>query len=133
MAMDDLITIQSAHDFSTTLEALLAALKEQGVTIFCRIDHASGAASANLPLRPTTLVIFGNPAAGTPLIQAAQTAGMDLPLKILVWKDINGSVNLTYTDPSWIAARHKLGSQVNQTVAAMTTALKTLAARATGH
>jgi uncharacterized protein (DUF302 family) len=133
MVRDGLITIQSAHDFSTTLEGLSTSLKEKGVTIFCRIDHASGAASVNIPLRPTTLVVFGNPATGTPLMQAAQTAGMDLPLKVLVWEDINGSVNLTYNDPSWIAARHKLGSQVNQTVAAMTTALKTLAARATGH
>ena len=80
-----------------------------------------------------TLVVFGNPAAGTLLMQAAQTAGIDLPLKVLVWEDADGSVKLTYNSPSWIAARHELGSQVNQAVAAMTTALKMFAFLATGH
>ena len=133
MAEDGLITIQSDHDFLTTLERLLSALKEKGVTVFCRVDHAAGAASVSLPLRPMTLVVFGNPAAGTLLMQAAQTAGIDLPLKVLVWEDADGSVKLTYNSPSWIAARHELGSQVNQAVAAMTTALKMFAFLATGH
>src|SRR5258708_35702682 len=105
MEMAGLITIQSAQVFQTTLEGLLAALKEQGVTIFCRIDHATGAASANLPLRPRTPGIFGNSAAGRPLMQAAQTAGIELPSQILVWKDINGPINLTYNEPPWSTTR----------------------------
>jgi uncharacterized protein (DUF302 family) len=79
-----LITLPSAYDVGTTLDRLTAALTAKGVTIFARIDHAAGAASVGLPLRPTTLIIFGNPAAGTPLMQVAQTTGIDLPLKALV-------------------------------------------------
>ena len=71
-----LITLPSAHDFATTLDRLVTALQTKGVTIFARVDHAAGAASVNMALRPTTLIIFGNPAAGTPLMQSAQTAGI---------------------------------------------------------
>jgi uncharacterized protein (DUF302 family) len=81
MADNGLVTLQSVHDFSTTLDRLEDVLKAKGVTVFARIDHAAGAAGVGLTLRPTTLVVFGNPAAGTPLMQAAQTAGIDLPLK----------------------------------------------------
>ena len=76
-------------------------------------------ASVGLPLRPTTLVVFGNPAAGTPLMQAEQTAGIDLPLKALVWQDAGGAVNLSYNDPAWIAARHALGGRAQPAVAAL--------------
>ena len=129
---DGLITLRSAHDFSTTLGRLLKALEAKGVTVFARIDHAAGAASVGLPLRPTTLVIFGNPAAGTPLMQAEQTAGIDLPLKALVWQDAGGAVNLSYNDPTWIAARHAPGGGAPTAVAALSGALKAFAAQATG-
>ena len=132
MAKNGLITLQSVYDFGTTLGRLLTALEAKGVTIFSRIDHAAGAASVGLALRPMTLVMFGNPAAGTPLMQAMQTTGIDLPLKALVWEDADGTVNLTYNDPYWVAARHELASQVEQVVAAMATTLKALAAHATG-
>jgi len=129
---DGLITLRSAHDFPTTLDRLLKVLEAKGVTVFARIDHAAGAASVGLPLRPTTLVIFGNPAAGTPLMQAEQTAGIDLPLKALVWQDAGGAVNLSYNDPAWIAARHAPGGGTQPAVAAMSGALKAFAAQATG-
>jgi uncharacterized protein (DUF302 family) len=132
MAKDGLVTAQSSHDFSTTLERLLTALKERGVAVFACIDHGGGAAGVGLQLRPTMVVIFGNPAAGTPLMQAGQTAGIDLPLKMLVWEDADGSVNLTYNDPSWVAARHGLGSQVNQTVAKLNAFLETVSAQTVG-
>jgi uncharacterized protein (DUF302 family) len=132
MPKNGLITLQSAHDFGTTLERFVTALKEKGITIFAHIDHAAGAARVGLALRSTTLVVFGNPAAGTALMQAAQTAGIDLPLKALVWQDANGTVNLTYNDPSWIAARHELGGKVSQAVAAMATALEAFARQVTG-
>src|SRR5262249_37421464 len=104
----------------------------KGITVFARVDHAAGAKSVGLALRPTTLVIFGNPAAGTPLMQAAQTAGIDLPLKTLVWQDADGSVKVTYNDPAWIAARHALGGNVGHAVTALTTALESLVRHAVG-
>jgi uncharacterized protein (DUF302 family) len=131
MAIDGLITLRSAHDFSTTLERLLQILKAKGVTVFAQIDHAAGAAGVGLTLRPTTLVVFGNPAAGTPLMQAAQTAGIDLPLKALVWQDAGGEVHLSYNDPAWIAARHGAGAL--PAAGAMAAALKAFAAHATGE
>jgi len=129
MSDQGLVTVESAHDFSTTLARLVSALEQKGVTIFARIDHAAGAKSVGLALRPTMLVVFGNPAAGTPLMQAAQTAGIDLPLKALVWQDADGTVKLTYNDPSWIAGRHKIGAA--QAVTALSAALASFALQAT--
>jgi uncharacterized protein (DUF302 family) len=132
MAESGLVTLTSTHDFGTTLARLVAALEAKGITIFARIDHAAGAASVGLPLRPTTLLAFGNPAAGTPLMQAAQTAGIDLPLKALVWQDADGSVRLSYNDPSWVAVRHAIGGAVDPAVTAMRAGLEALARHATG-
>ena len=129
---DGLVTLPSSHDFATTLGRLTAALEAKGLAIFARIDHAAGAANVGMALRPTTLIVFGNPAGGTPLMQAAQTAGIDLPLKALVWQDSDGTVHVTYNDPAWIAARHRLGDGAAHAVAAMTSALDGLARHATG-
>lgn len=126
-----LVTRQSVHDFDGTVRRLAARLDAKGVTVFARVDHAAGAASVGMMLRPTTLFMFGNPAAGTPLMQAAQSAGIDLPLKMLVWQDANGIVHLSYNDPSWIAARHGLGGGVQQAVTAMAETLDALARHAT--
>jgi uncharacterized protein (DUF302 family) len=131
MSANGLMMLRSAHDAATTVERLTKALESRGITVFAQIDHAAGAAGAGLALRPTTLVIFGNPAAGTPLMQAAQTAGIDLPLKTLIWEDADGATHLTYNDPAWIAERHGLGSDVAKVVSALTTVLATLAVRAT--
>jgi uncharacterized protein (DUF302 family) len=79
------------------------------VTIFARIDHAAGAAAVGLALRPTEVLIFGNPKGGTPLMQAEQTIGLDLPLRVLAWEDEAGNASLTYTDLDWLAARYGLG------------------------
>jgi uncharacterized protein (DUF302 family) len=127
-----LVTLRSAHDFDVTLERLSASLDAKGITIFARIDHAAGAASVGLSLRPTTLLVFGNPAAGTRLMQAAQTAGIDLPLKVLVWQDADGIVNLSYNDPAWITARHDVVGDVHQAVTAMAATLDALAQHAAG-
>jgi uncharacterized protein (DUF302 family) len=131
MSDNGLVTLQSAHDFATTLDRLTTAL-EGKAAIFARIDHAAGAASAGLALRPTTLVVFGNPKGGTPLMQAAQTAGIDLPLKALIWQDEGGAVHLSYNDPAWIAARHGLGAAVQQEVAGLAAALAAFAGHAAG-
>jgi uncharacterized protein (DUF302 family) len=131
MPDNGLITLPSQHNAPTTLARLTAALEAKKVTIFARIDHAAGAQSVGLPLGPTTLVIFGNPAAGTPLMQAGQTAGIDLPLKALVWQGPDGAVHLTYNDPRWIASRHGLDGEVRNATAALAAAMAAFAQYAT--
>ena len=131
MADNGLVTLSSAHDAAITLARLTAALDAKGVTIFAHIDHAAGASSVGQQLRPTMLVIFGNPAAGTPLMQAAQTAGIDLPLKALIWQGVDGATYLTYNDPAWIAARHGLGGETQQAVNALSAAMAAFAHQAT--
>jgi uncharacterized protein (DUF302 family) len=87
------------------MDRLLAEINATGMTVFARIDHAAGAAEVGLTLRPTELIIFGNARGGTPLMQSAQTVGIDLPLKALVWQDAEGKTWLSYNEPSWIAQR----------------------------
>ena len=112
MSEDGLVTIASGFSVKHTIDRLEANLKAKDITVFARIDHATGAASVAMPLRPTELLIFGNPKAGTPLMQSNQTMGIDLPLKVLSWQDAGGKVWLTYNDPSWLARRHRLGSRL---------------------
>ena len=81
--------------------------KQRGLNIFARIDHAAGAAKIGKTLRPTEVIIFGNPQGGTPLMECAQSAGIDLPLKALVWEDAQGQVWLGYNDPAFLAKRHE--------------------------
>ena len=106
MTENGLITIRSQSSVKATIDRLEASLEESGVGIFARIDHRAGAISAGMSLRPTEVLIFGNPKAGTPLMQAKQTIGIDLPLKVLAWEDASGNVWVTYNDPAWLAARH---------------------------
>lgn len=103
---DGLIAIKSMHSQKETLERLENSLKAKGMTIFASIDHAAGAAKAGMTLRPTEVVIFGNPKGGTPFMECAQTVGIDLPLKALVWEDGSGQVWLGYNDPAFLANRH---------------------------
>jgi uncharacterized protein (DUF302 family) len=131
MPDNGLVTVASAYNVHETMEHLLAALAAHNMTVFARIDHAAGAASAGLPLRPTEVVLFGNPKGGTALMQDRQTAGIDLPLKALVWEDEAGKTQLTYNDPQWIAQCHGLGARSAGAVAAMTKALQEIAAAAT--
>ena len=106
MAAEGLISQKSQFQPKETMERLESAVAKRGLTVFARVDHAAGAAEVNLSLRPTDLLIFGNAKGGTPLMQAVQTAGIDLPLKALVWQDGDGSTWLSYNDPAWIAGRH---------------------------
>ncbi len=105
---DGLITTASAHSFSETLARFEAAMLGSNMTIFSRIDHAGGAVAAGLSLRPTMLILFGNPRGGTPLMQAVQPIGLELPLKMLIWEDATGSTQLSYDDPVWLARRFGL-------------------------
>jgi len=127
-----LVSLRSANSVRVTTDRLEAALRAKAVTVFARIDHADGAASVGMSLRPTELLIFGDPRAGTPLMQADQTIGIDLPLKALVWEDASGATWISYNDPVWLAQRHALGDDTSRTVDAMASALKTLADTAAG-
>jgi uncharacterized protein (DUF302 family) len=102
----DPVTLPSAHSAMQTIERLNALLAQKNVHVFADIDHAAGAESVGLSLRPTRVVIFGNPLAGTPLMQSQQTIGLDLPLRVLVWEDEAGKVWLTYHRPEFLAQRH---------------------------
>jgi uncharacterized protein (DUF302 family) len=103
---DGLISIASPHTAPQTMTRLESLVKERGLNVFARIDHAAGATRVGKTLRPTELLIFGNPQGGTPLMECAQTAGIDLPLKALVWQDEAGKVMLSYNDPEYLAKRH---------------------------
>ena len=131
MAADGLTTIPSNHGPKETMDRLEAEIKARGMVVFARIDHAAGAAQAGLSLRPTEVLIFGNAKAGTPLMQAEQTIGIDLPLKALVWEDANGKVWLSYNELNWLAQRHGLTAATKATVDAMTDGLGNLARKAT--
>ncbi len=126
MAEEGLITTASAHSFAETLSRLEAALQDKGMTIFARVDHAAGAASVNLSLRPTTVLVFGNPKGGTPLMLVAQKIGLELPLKILVWEDESGKAWLSYDDPAWLAQRFDVDPKL-AAVAALSAALAAFA------
>lgn len=132
MAVEGLVSVRSNHGPEETMNRLEAAVRAKGLTVFARVDHAAGAAGAGLLLRPTDLLIFGNARGGTPLMQADQTVGIDLPLKALVWQDASGTTWLSYNDPSWIAKRHGLNSETAAAVAPLAAALKALAEKATG-
>ena len=127
MATQGLTTIPSSYGPQETINRLETAVKAKGMTVFARIDHAAGAAGVGETLRPTELLIFGNPKAGTPLMQAGQTIGIDLPLKALVWQDAAGKTQVSYNEPGWLAKRHGLGHETDGTVANMTGMLAKLA------
>ena len=131
VAVQGLTTVPSSHGPKDTMNRLEAEVKAKGMTVFARIDHAAGAVEAGLSLRPMEVLIFGNAKAGTPLMQADQAVGIDLPLKALVYQDASGKVWLAYNDPSWLASRHGLGGSVAPNVAAMAAALKAVVAKAT--
>ena len=105
-AADGLISLKSPYSPRTTMDRLENILKHKAMTIFARIDHAAGAARVGQTLRPTEVLIFGNPQGGTPFMACEQTVGIDLPLKALVWQDAQGQVWLGYNDPDFLAQRH---------------------------
>ena len=125
-----LINVKSSHDVAQTADRLEKALTSKGMKIFNRIDHAQGAAGVGVQLRPTELIIFGNPKVGTPLMQCGQSAAIDLPQKALVWEDADGQVWLTYNDPQYLAERHGLNG-CDQVLQKVTTALGNFAKAAT--
>ena len=125
-----MIEIKSANNVKETINKLEATAKERGLIIFARIDHAAGAQKIGKTLRPTELIIFGNPQGGTPLMECAQSAGIDLPLKALAWEDATGQTWLGYNDPQYLATRHG-ARECAPVVAGLRKALAGLAAEAT--
>ncbi|HWX70340.1 MAG TPA: DUF302 domain-containing protein [Steroidobacteraceae bacterium] len=118
--MDTGITrIGSPHSVPQTLERLESLLRERGITIFARIDFSGDAARAGLTMRPEQMLIFGNPKAGTPLMQSVPAAGLDLPLKALVWEDAAGHTQIAYNDPQYIIRRHGLDAALAANLAAV--------------
>ena len=109
LPMDDpgLITLESDADFETTVSRVEPALEERGLQLVTTVDHAANADSVDMDLPPTTLFLFGNPAVGTPLMQASRSIGIDLPQKLLVW-EADDRVRVTYNDPQYLATRHDL-------------------------
>lgn len=105
-AADGLVSLKSSFSAEETMNRFEAIAKQKGLNIFARINHAAGAAKIGKSLRPTEVLIFGNPQGGTPFMKCAQTVGIDLPLKVLVWEDNAGQVWLGYNDPVYLAKRH---------------------------
>jgi len=121
-----LIDIPSSHSVDETVTKLEGILQAKGITVFALVDHSGEAAKAGMKMRPTKLLIFGNPRAGTPVMLAAPSSAIDLPLKILVWEDDQGKVWITYNSPSYLQERHNLRSELLPNIAV----IETLAAKA---
>lgn len=105
-AQQGLTVVPSAHDVTTTMDKLEAVVTSKGMTVMARVDHSANAAKAELELRPTQLLIFGNPKVGTPLMLCSQSIAVDLPQKMLVWQAEDGKVYLGYNDPAYLKDRH---------------------------
>ncbi|MHC4593566.1 MAG: DUF302 domain-containing protein [Planctomycetota bacterium] len=124
------VNVKSNHDVQKTADRLEAVLKQKGMTVFTRIDHAAGAKRVGKILRPTKLIIFGNPKVGAPLMQCSQTVGLDLPQKALIWEDEAGLVWFSYNDPKYLAKRHGL-TKCGEILKKIENALKNFAIAAT--
>jgi uncharacterized protein (DUF302 family) len=122
-----LIDIPSNHSVDETVTKLEGILQGKGITLFALVDHSGEAAKAGMKMRPTKLLIFGNPRAGTPVMLAAPSSAIDLPLKILVWEDDQGKVWVTYNSPAYLQERHKLPPDLLQHIAVIETLAKTAA------
>jgi uncharacterized protein (DUF302 family) len=122
-AADELATKPSKYSVRETVDRLAAALKEKGINPAARVDHAAAAKAAGLELKPTEVLMFGNPKLGTPLMQANRLVAVDLPMRILVWEDDAGKVWIAYTLPSTLKARYKIEGR-DDTLNAMTGALE---------
>jgi uncharacterized protein (DUF302 family) len=114
------------HSVDETAEKLQAILRDRGIALFALVDHSGEAAKVGMNMRPTKLLIFGNPKAGTPLMQASPSIAIDLPLKILIWEDAAGKVWVSYNSPTYLRERHHLPDELERNIAVV----ETLAAEA---
>ncbi|MEM8532172.1 MAG: DUF302 domain-containing protein [Chloroflexota bacterium] len=127
-----LVTVDSPYTVEETVTRLEAGISERELTLVTKLDHTANAQSVDLELRPTQLLVFGNPNVGTPLMQSQQTIGIDLPQKMLVWEDADGQVRVTYNDPQYLADRHSITDQ-GELVSRVTNVLNELATTATAE
>ena len=114
-----IVRMRSSHSVAETADRLESLLKERGVLVFARIDFSADAARVGLTMRAEQLLVFGNPRAGTPLMVASPTAGLDLPLKALVWEDSTGATWIAYNDPQYVLSRHDLPPALAANLAAV--------------
>lgn len=121
-----MVTVTSAHDYPATLSRLLDALAARGLTVFAQIDHAAGAREVGMELPDETVVVFGNPKAGTPLMQDDARVGIELPLRMLVWDD-GGAIRLGYNDPHALDGTYDVSAHA-QTLTSMAALLEAIAA-----
>jgi uncharacterized protein (DUF302 family) len=112
-----MVDIPSRYSVPESLVRLEAILKEKGLTIFARVDHSGEAAKVGMEMRPTQLVIFGSPKGGTPLMVAAPSLAIDLPLKALAWQDEGGKVWLSYNSPEYLQQRHNIPADLLKNIA----------------
>ena len=127
-ARSGIIDTPSRHSVDQTVERLTVILRAKGLTVFALIDHSGEAERAGMKMRPTKLLIFGSPKAGTPMMLAAPRIAIDLPLKILIWEDDEGRTQVSYNSPAYLQERHGLAPELLASVAAVAT----LAAEAAG-
>lgn len=121
------ITIQSQSDFATTYNRLRSSIENNdNLSMFAQVNHQQNAIAVGLELLPTSLIVFGNPLLGTPLMKGSKTAALDLPQKMLVWENSDGAVMISYNDPSFLKSRHAI-TDANVVLTQITTALKSLA------
>ena len=111
----------STHSVDATVEKLKGILQAKGVTLFALVDHSGEAEKVGMQMPPTKLLIFGNPKAGTPLMLAAPSSAIDLPLKLLIWEDVQGEVWITYNSPAYLQERHGLPPEFLQNIAVVET------------
>jgi uncharacterized protein (DUF302 family) len=109
------------HSVDETAEKLRAISRAKGIALFALIDHSGEAAKVGMKMRPTKLLIFGNPKAGTPLMQASPSIAIDLPLKILIWEDAAGKVWVSYNSPTYVRERHHLPEELERNIAVVDT------------
>ncbi len=129
---DGMVQKTSPHDVPTTVDRLEAAFEGTNIGVIARIDHAANAAGTEMELRPTTLLIFGNPAHGTELMQASQTIGLDLPMRVLVYEDADGTTHLVYPELGELAERHGI-DQDHEMIKRMTGGLDKFTDQATAQ
>ncbi len=116
--LQGIVTSQSRYSFAETVAKLESLLKEKGIKLFTTIDHSGEAASAGLAMPPTKVLVFGNPKGGTPLMLAAPSTAIDLPLKILIAEDAQGKVWLSWNDPAYLQQRHGFPKELMTNIAA---------------
>jgi uncharacterized protein (DUF302 family) len=131
-AQDGLTIVESKYSTEETVNRLINIFNKKGLTIFKRVNHKQGAAGINMELPPTTVLIFGNPKLGTPLMQCAPTVAIDLPQKMLVWKNAGEDVSIAYNSPAYLKKRHNIEG-CNKELNKISTALNNMAQKAAGN